>query len=204
MAIVLNTPLTVEYMDMVYLATAKQLAETNPFSIAQAKTDLEASQSVTFSTESFTTMLQYVYNLDIDRSQLSAHEQDMYNKILQELSPAPFLQNCNNTDDPVAGGVTLALQQDFTATANYAMTVTFENPYKCSILQISLTQVSGTLTPTNIPTLTLLGAIEGKNTFTGLWLEYSEVPSGTYEYQLTFKDVDGNTVGSTVNKTISI
>ena len=204
MALVLNTPLTVEYKDMVYLAMAKQLLETSPFTVAQAKADLETGQGVTFSDASFDTMLQEVYNLDLDRSQLVAAEKDMYNKLLQHLSPAPYLQNCNSTEDPTEEGVTLSLEEDFNTAAQYAMTVVFDNPFKCSILQIDATQTSGTLTPTNIPTMTLLGAIDGKNTFTGLWLTYSEVPSGTYEFELTFKDVDGNQVGSTVSKSISI
>ena len=71
------------------------------------------------------------------------------------------------------------------------MRVVFEQPFKCSIVSIDVSQTAGTLTPTATPTLNLLGAVDGKNNYLGLWLEYSELPTGTYSFDLTFKDIDG-------------
>ena len=203
MALVLNTPISLEERTIVYLATAKQLFATSPFTVEQAKLDLEASQTTAFTDASFNSLLKAVYALDYNFASMSAGEQDMFNKILEHISPAPFQQYCSD-NNPEEAGVTLSLTQDLNNTLRYAMNVVFEAPYKCSIVTADVAQTAGTLTPSSIPTLALIGAKDGKNNYVGIWLEFSEIPTGNYTYNLTFKDIDGTQVGSVISKTISI
>ena len=203
MALVLNTPISLEERTIVYLATAKQLLATSPFTVAQAKLDLEASQTTTFAQSSFDSLLKAVYALDYNFASMTSAEQDMFNKILEHISPAPFEQNCSD-NNPEDAGVTLSLTQDLNNTLRYAMNVVFEAPYKCSIVTADVAQTAGTLTPTAIPTLALIGAKDGKNNYVGIWLTFAEAATGNYTYELTFKDIDGTQVGTVISKTISI
>ena len=76
MAFVLNEPYGVlEPYKLFKLAALKQLATTSPFSVSQAKTDIETSQTTTFSTESWNEFLKALYDMqggDLDLTQLNS------------------------------------------------------------------------------------------------------------------------------------
>ena len=151
MAFVLNTPYgELEPYKITLLAALKQLAETSPFTVADAKTALETSQSTTFTETSFKALLTSLYNMQngtLDNSQLTATEKDIFNKIREYIAPAPFLSNCSD-DDPTSEGVVLSYVEKIAGSNEYELQVVFTTPYKCSIVTIEPTQTAGTLTPT--------------------------------------------------------
>jgi len=207
MAFVLNTPYgNIEPLLLARLAGLKQLFTTSPFTVAQAKTDIEASQPESFTTATWDAYLRALYDMqggDIDVTQLTADEIDMFNKIREYLAPAPFTSHCS-TADPESAGVTLQAIAKVGTAGHYEMRVQFTSPYSCSIVTVEATQTAGTLTPTNIPDMGLIGPLgTDGNTYAGVWLEFAEVPTGTYSYDLVFKDASGATVGSTINKSIN-
>ena len=208
MAFVLNEPYGVlEPYRLFKLAALKQLATTSPFSVSQAKTDIETSQTTTFSAEAWNEFLKALYDMqggDLDLTQLTAAEQDIFNQLREHLTPAPFLSYCAD-EDPTAGLVTLSATQNLNSTLQYEMRVQFNEPFKCSIVKVEATQTAGSLTPSNVPDLALIGPLGTGNTYSGLWLTFGDSPAGTgtYSYDLVFKDIDDNVVGSTINKSIT-
>ena len=209
MAFVLNTPYGVlEPYKLFKLQALKQLATTSPFSVSQAKTDIETNQSTTFSTDAWDEFLKALYDMqggDLDLTQLTATEQDIFNQLREYLAPAAFKSYCADAD-PVAGSVTLsAIEKAGSGSLQYEMRVQFDEPFKCSIVKVEATQTAGSLTPSNIPDMALIGPFGDGNTYAGLWLTFGDIPTGTgtYSYDLVFKDADDVVVGSTINKSIT-
>ena len=205
MAFKLLTPYgDVEPLKLIKLAALKQLATTSPFSVAQAKTDIEAGQDEAFSSSAWYSYLNslYVMQAQIDITQLTTAEKDIFNQLREFLAPAPFQGNCAD-NDPEAGGIILSATHKAGSTYEYELKTTFTALYKCTIVTIEATKMEGELTPSSIPVMGIIGAIGGNNTYSGLWLTFGDEPSGTYSFDLVFKDIAGAVIGSTINKSIT-
>lgn len=185
------------------LAALQAIAGISPFTVAAARSQLETGQPQAFSDAAFKDYLTKLYNLPVTYSSLTTAEKTVLNVIREYIEPAPYLACCG-TGDPETAGVTLELIHKVGSTADYEARVQFTTPYSCDIVKIVATETSGTAPAATTPiTINLLGCRDGFNTYSYLWQTFADVPSGTYTFDLVFKDVDDVVVGSTITKSVT-
>jgi len=185
------------------LAALQAIAGISPFTIAAARSQLETGQPQAFSNAAFKDYLTKLYNLPVTYSSLTTAEKTVLNVIREYIEPAPYLACCG-TGNPEVEGVTFELIHKAGSTADYEARVQFTTPYSCDIVKVIATETSGTTPAATTPiTINLLGCRDGFNTYSYLWQTFAGVPSGTYTFDLVFKDVDDVVVGSTLTKSVT-
>ena len=123
------------------LAALQAIADISPFTVADARSQLETGQPQAFSTAAFDAYLTKMYNLPLVDASLTAAEKTVLNVIREYLDPPAYLAYCA-TGDPETAGVTFELIHKVGSTADYEARVQFTTPYDCAIVKVVATETS--------------------------------------------------------------
>jgi len=181
------------------LQNISQLAA--PVAIADIRAQLETGQVSTFTDAGFDQFLNKLYALDLDTTALVAAEITILNVIREYLDPPASLSCCNGIGLPATDAdfdLSLNLRVG-TSSFEYEVNLALNNSYSCDIFDIEcdiikIDPLSGTPIPPTI-VLNKIGCVNGKQTFSKLWLDFTFDPTGDiYDFKFTFRDSTGATL----------
>ena len=187
-----------ETQQMLALATLQKFALIVPFTIADARNELETGQIQPFSDDAFYKLIFKCWSLPIDESFLTAQERAVLNVMRDFLQPDPSKDCCGS--DPLASVLITYSANPIPSDPNYRneLRVTLEPNATCALAEIeaTLVPVGPAPAPTVNPvTLYTIGCVNGDWVFSYLWLEFGSDPSGQ-DYLITYvyKDESGATL----------
>ena len=182
------------------LNSLRYISTVSPFTIAAAKTQLDASQTQNFTDAAFKAFLTEVYNLELDTTLLTLAERTVLNVIREYIQPNPQV-GCCGSDVPTLSNTTQKYYDRVgSATFQKEAQIVLDNTVTCSVFDIQLTinpQAGSPAIVSAVNILPQLGCINNQNIFSFLWIDFASSPTGfAYDVEINLRD---NVGGSIVN-----
>lgn len=181
------------------LATLKHLVTlTAPVTAADMRTDMETSQSQTFSNEGWDAFMAQMAALNLVTSALTAIEQSIVNEIRSYVNPPPGY-DCCGVVVPTAVNTSATVQPLLnSATWQHAIQVKLSSDTDCNVKSVDITLTG---TPATLPTPTVKCLFEGCETagriFKYYYTTYASDPTGViYTVNVDCKDADDVSITS--------
>ena len=182
------------------LQALRQFATVSPFTIANARTQLETSQIQPFDDDAFNNLLSEIYNLELDETLLTASELTVLNVIRAYLDP-PAKFKCCGTDSVTAPDFTKGFADRVgSATFEKEAFALLNDNVTCDVYDVQLTLTPGAGAPALVVATVILdslGCVGGQHKLSKLWIDFVSSPTGfLYDLQYNFRDDTGSTIAT--------